>query len=104
SKQLRLRVNEEKSAVGEPWLRKFLGFSFVIGAEARIRLATESKVRFKRRIRELTKPTKGRSFEQVIASVRRYLIGWHGYFKICRTPRMFRELDEWIRHRLRCYL
>jgi len=103
-KRLRLRVNREKSAVGKPSKRKFLGFSFVLGAEPKIRLADYSKARFKRKIRELTRPTKGRSLEQVIHSVRRYLIGWHGYFRLCQTPSVFTALDQWIRRRLRCYL
>jgi RNA-directed DNA polymerase len=103
-KRLRLRVNQEKSAEGKPSRRKFLGFSFVMGAEPKIRLARQSVDRFKRRIRELTRPTRGRSLEQVIADVRRYLIGWHGYFRICATPVVFARLDKWIRRRIRCYL
>lgn len=103
-KRLRLRVNKEKSAVGKPSKRKFLGFSFVIGAEPKIRLADQSKLRFKRKIRELTRPTKGQSLEQVIRNLRRYLVGWHGYFRLCQTPSVFTALDQWIRRRLRCYL
>jgi len=104
SKRLRLRVNREKSAVGKPSKRKFLGFSFLLGAEPKIRLADQSKERFKRKIRELTRPTKGRSLEQIIRSIRRYLIGWHGYFRLCQTPSVFTALDQWIRRRVRCYL
>lgn len=104
SKRLRLRVNEEKSAVGKPARRKFLGFSFTDGAEPKIRLADKSKQRFRRRIRELTRPTKGRSLEQVVTSIRKYLIGWHGYFRLCQIPSVFTTLDKWIRRRLRCYL
>ena len=104
SKRLRLRVNKEKSAVGKPSKRRFLGFSFALGVEPKIRLADQSKERFKRRIRELTRPTKGRSLEQVIRGTRRYLIGWHGYFRLCQTPSVFTHLDQWIRRRLRCYL
>jgi RNA-directed DNA polymerase len=103
ARRLRLKVNEEKSAVGKPSKRKFLGFSFVLGAEPKIRLSESSKLRFQRRIRELTRPTKGRSLEQVIQSLRRYLIGWRGYYRICQTPSIFTKLDKWIRRRLRCY-
>lgn len=103
-KKLRLRVNKEKSAVGKPSRRKFLGFSFLKKTEPRIRLADQSKDRFKRRIRELTRPTRGRSLEQVILDLRRYLVGWHSYFRLCETPSVFAQLDEWIRRRVRCYL
>jgi RNA-directed DNA polymerase len=104
SKRLRLRVNKEKSAVGKPSKRKFLGFSFSPEAEPKIRLANQSKVRFKRKIRELTRPTKGRSLEQMIRKLRQYLIGWHGYFRLCQTPSVLTTFDGWIRRRLRCYL
>lgn len=104
SKRLRLRVNKEKSAVGKPSKRKFLGFSFMLGAEPKIRVAEQSKKRFQRKIRELTRPTKGQSLAQVIWNIRRYLVGWHGYFRLCQTPSVFTALDQWIRRRLRCYL
>ena len=103
SKRLRLQVNKEKSAVGKPSWRKFLGFSFVGGVEPKIRLAPQSKARFQQRIRELTKPTRGQSLEQVVLRVRRYLLGWYGYFRICDTPSVFRQLLHWIRRRLRGY-
>lgn len=104
SKRLRLRVNEEKSAVGKPWKRKFLGFSFSAGAEVKIRLADSSKARFKQKIKELTRPTKGQNLKQIVQSIRRYLIGWHGYFRLCQTPSVFTALDQWIRRRIRCYV
>lgn len=103
AKRLRLKVNEEKSAVGKPSKRKFLGFSFVLRAEPKIRLAEVSKMRFRKRIRELTRPTKGSSLAQVVAALRRYIIGWRGYYRICETPSIFTDLDKWIRRRLRCY-
>lgn len=103
-KRLRLRVNQEKSAVGKPSKRKFLGFSFSDEPEPKIRLALQSMQRFKGKIRVLTRPTRGRSLEQVIFDVRRYLIGWHGYFRLCHPSALFNRLDGWIRHRIRCYL
>lgn len=102
-KRLRLRVNKEKSAVGKPSSRRFLGFSFGMGVEPKIRLAEQSRERFKRKIQELTRPTRGQSLEQVIQRLRRYLIGWHGYFRICETPSVFQDLDKWINRRLRSY-
>ena len=53
--KLKLKVNEQKSAVDRPWKRKFLGFSFTIHKEKpKIRISKESVKRFKQRIRELT--------------------------------------------------
>ena len=33
--------------------------------------------------------------------MRGYMPGWKAYFQLAQTPKVFRELDEWIRHRLR---
>ncbi|UCE03659.1 MAG: group II intron reverse transcriptase/maturase, partial [Candidatus Latescibacterota bacterium] len=101
--RLRLRVNETKSAVARATERKFLGFSYWIGPgrEVKRRVAAEVLKRMKDRIRELTRPTVGCSLAQVCERIRGYLLGWKGYFQLAQTPKIFRELDEWIRHRLR---
>ncbi len=31
-----------------------------------------------------------------------YLVGWRAYFGYCETPSVLRDLDSWIRRRLRC--
>lgn len=102
--KLKLKVNEEKSAVDRPWKRKFLGFSFTSQREARIRIAPKTKQRVKDKIRELTSRRKSMSMEARIISLNMYLRGWMGYFKLAETPSVFRELDEWIRRRLRMCL
>jgi RNA-directed DNA polymerase len=103
-RKLKLRVNKEKSAVDKPWKRKFLGFSFTSGKTTRRRIATQSIARMKRRIREMTRKTKGMSLPQVIEQLRRYLVGWRGYFGFCETPSILAELDKWIRRRLRRFI
>ena len=101
--QLRLKVNESKSAVARPEERKFLGFSISNdGCERRI--ASKSLDRFKTQVRELTQRTRGVSIEQLVEPLARYLIGWRGYFGFCQTPRVLSNLDAWIRRRLRMYL
>jgi len=101
--RLRLRINESKSAVARATERKFLGFSYWIGPgrEVKRRVAPQALERMKDRIRELTRRTVGRSLAQICAKIRGYLLGWKGYFQLAQTPGIFRELDEWIRHRLR---
>jgi RNA-directed DNA polymerase len=103
TKQLRLKVNESKSAVARPEERKFLGFSISNDGSER-RIASKSLGRFKTRIRELTQRTRGVSVEQLVEPLARYLIGWRGYFGLCQTPRVLSNLDAWIRRRLRLYL
>src|SRR5712692_5944553 len=101
TKRLKLKVNKAKSAVARPVKRKFLGFSFTKGKQPRRRIAPQSRTRFRSRVRELTRRTRGRSLAQIIKELSVYLIGWRGYFGFCETPSVLRELDQWIRRRLR---
>ena len=99
--QLKLKVNESKSAVAEPKERKFLGFSFTSNREPKRRVAPKAVVRFQDKVRELTRRTRGVSTERMAADLSRYLRGWIGYFGKCQTPSVLKSLEEWMRHRLR---
>jgi RNA-directed DNA polymerase len=101
AKRLKLRVNKAKSAVAKPNVRKFLGFSFTGGKQPRRRIAPQAIDRLKARVRELTRRTGGQSLSQVAKELSLYLTGWRGYFGFCETPSVLRELDQWIRRRLR---
>ena len=101
AKRLKLRVNKAKSAVAKPSARKFLSFSFTGEKQPRRRIAPQAIDRFKARVRELTRRTCGKSLSQVAKELSCYLIGWRGYFGFCETPSVLRELDQWIRRRLR---
>jgi RNA-directed DNA polymerase len=101
AKRLKLKVSKAKSAVAKPNVRKFLGFSFTGGREPRRRIAPQAIARFKSRVRELTRRTRGQSLGQIVKELSRYLIGWRGYFGFCQTPSVLRTLDEWTRRRLR---
>ncbi len=100
---LRLRVNESKSAVARPQDRKFLGYSFwyAKGREVKRRVASKALVTMKDRIRDITKRSGGRSIASVVDELRGYLTGWKNYFQLADTPGIFSALDQWIRHRLR---
>ena len=103
TERLKLKVNESKSAVDHPQNRSFLGFSFTGGKSAnRRKIAPKAMERFKARVKELTRRNQGRSLEQVLTVLDRYLRGWIGYFGFCQTTSVLRDLDSWIRHRLRC--
>lgn len=100
---LRLRVNEAKSAVARPWDRKFLGYSFWVakGGAIKRRIADKALVTMKERVRQITSRTGGRSMQSVIAELRTYLAGWKAYFRLTDRTRVLGELDAWIRRRLR---
>jgi RNA-directed DNA polymerase len=100
-RRLKLRINRAKSAVAPPSQRKFLGFSFTRGAPPKRRIAPQALARFKERVREATRRTRGASLEKIVEDLSRYLIGWRGYFGFCETPSVLRALDQWIRRRLR---
>ncbi len=99
--RLKLRVNSEKSAVGRPWERKFVGFSFTLNREPKRRIAQAAVKRFKERVRELTRRTRGVSLEEMVKQLTVYLRGWQGYFGFCQMPSVLQGFEEWVRHRLR---
>lgn len=101
TRRLKLTVNRAKSAVAPPSQRKFLGFSFSGGSRPKRRIAPQALIRFKARLRELTRCTKGASLGRIVEELSRYLIGWRGYFGFCQTPSVLQSLDQWIRRRLR---
>ena len=101
--KLHLKINASKSAVASAFGRKFLGYSLWAAPKGEIKRAVSKKARetFKQRIRQLTKRSGGRSMAEVVGTLRRYMLGWKAYFGLAQTPRIWRELDEWLRHRLR---
>ncbi len=101
--KLRLRINEEKSAVARVWHRKFLGYSFWVasGRTVKLRVAAKALGEFKERIRQITRRSGGRSMRQVLKALREYLLGWKQYFGRADTPGVFEDLDKWMHRRLR---
>ena len=101
--RLHLKANESKTAVTGAYGRKFLGFHFWArpGSEIKRAVAYKAIATFKKRIRQITRRTKGRSLTEVVEELRRYMLGWKAYFELAQTPGIFQQLDEWLRHRLR---
>jgi hypothetical protein len=101
--RLRLTVNETGSAVASAFGRKFLGYSLwaAPGGAIKRRVADKPMATFQQRIRQLTRRSGGRSLAETVARLRPYLLGWKAYFRLSQTPTVWRELDQWLRHRLR---
>ncbi|MEQ8653041.1 MAG: group II intron reverse transcriptase/maturase [Kiloniellales bacterium] len=101
--RLRLTVNEAKSAVGSVLGRKFLGFTFWVapGGVIKRKVAAKALRAFKQRVRQLTRRNGGRSMQAVAERLRSYVLGWKAYFRLAQTPGVFKDLDKWLRHRLR---
>jgi RNA-directed DNA polymerase len=101
---LRLRVNEAKSAVDLAVRRQLLGYGCWVatGGRVKLRVAGKALEKLKAKVRKLTRRNRGRSVPRVVGELAEYLTGWREYFKLAETPGSLRELDGWIRHRLRC--
>ena len=104
SERLKLKVNVAKSAVDEPWRRKFLGYSITWHREPQLRIARPSLVRITERVRALLRGARGRSLSQTIEQLNPLLRGWAAYFKLTRAKQALETLDGWIRRKLRCVL
>lgn len=98
--KLRLRVNREKSAVAYVSERKFLGYQLLAGGA--LTIAPKSIQRAKERIRQITRRNRGVSFERVISELNSFTTGWVTYFRYAKAKGALRELDSWLRRKLRC--
>ncbi len=103
SDTLRLTVNPLKSAVDRPMNRKFLGFT-VSRNGAKLKVADKALEKLQDRVRELTRRTRGTSIGAVVAELRDTLLGWKAYFGIAEVLSPLRDIDKWVRRKLRCYL
>jgi RNA-directed DNA polymerase len=102
-RRLKLKVNEAKSAVDRPSNRKFLGFTLTCGRTPRRKVSEKSLLAFKAKVCELTGRTRGRTMRQIVTELRKYLLGWRGYFGFAEVTSPLLDLDKWIRRRLRSY-
>jgi RNA-directed DNA polymerase len=104
SRRLRLKVNEDKSAVARPWKREFLGYTMTAHRQPKLKVSEKAAERAKARIRETMRKGRGRKLSQVIEELTPYLRGWISYFRLSQIKGIFEELDGWIRRKLRCIL
>lgn len=103
-RHLRLKVNDDKSAVDRPWNRSFLGFTFSPRRGNRIKVSDKALTKLKQRVRELSRRTRGHQLAHVVAELRKYLLGWKAYFGTAEVQSPLRDIDKWIRRKLRCYI
>ena len=100
---LKLTVNPLKSAVDRPWNRRFLGFT-VSRKGKKLKVADKAIEKLKDRVRELTRRTRGTTIGKIVAELRKSLLGWKAYFGIAEVLSPLRDIDKWVRRKLRCYL
>jgi RNA-directed DNA polymerase len=99
---LKLKINQEKSAVARPWERKFLGYSFTNNVKVRIRVAAESVKKFKEGLKAEFRKGRGRNLTKFIReNLNPKIRGWIQYFNKAEVKTFAEELDGWVRSRLR---
>jgi RNA-directed DNA polymerase len=101
--KLALKVNESKTAVAEVWGRKFLGYCFKAARRGPVKLAVAEQAlhKLRQRLRQLTQRTRGQSLAQIAEDLRSYVPGWKAYFRLAQNRQVMRDLDTWVRRRLR---
>jgi RNA-directed DNA polymerase len=99
--RLKLKVNADKSAVDRPWRRKFLGYSVTHHKVPRLKVAAQSVLRFKGKLRNLFRQGRGRNLQRFIEEMTPVLRGWANYYRLAEVKNIFEELDGWIRRKLR---
>lgn len=101
-RKLKLKVNREKSAVGRPWLQRYLGYSMTMHKEPRLKPAREAVKRLKSNLKDAFRQGRGRNIKRFIEEeLNPKLRGWNNYFKPAEVKIVFEELDAWMRRRLR---
>lgn len=100
--KLKLKVNQEKSAVDRPWKLKFLGFSFYFKkGGVGIRVHPKPVKKFKQKLKEITGRSNAMSMEKRIGKLRQCIVGWVNYFGMANMKAIAKALDEWLRRRIR---
>lgn len=99
--RLKLKVNKTKSAAAKVSARTFLGFTLY--NDSSIAISKKSLERFKDAVRKITKRNRGISLDDMIIELNRLIRGWFHYYKWASFKTIFRQLDGWLRRRLRCF-
>lgn len=100
--KLKLKVNKEKSAIGRPWKRSLLGYSFTNNIVTKLKVSKQSIKRFRNKVKEQMRRGRGRNEQKFIAKdLNPLLRGWIIYFSGSDVKGFTAELDSWIRRHLR---
>ena len=101
-KKLFLKVNREKTSVAHISMVKYLGYGFYrYKGKCRFKVHKKSLAKMKNRLRAITNRSKAISNEERPLILKRFVKGWVNYFKLADMKNMLRQLDEWLRRRIR---
>lgn len=106
--KMKLKVNMEKTEARRAVGSSFLGFTFLTyGKDGKLGMCkpkAKKIEKFKQRIKEITSRSRGIKIETLIKELNTYIRGWINYYARGSLSRFFRDIDEWIRRRIRQYL
>ena len=105
--KLKLTVNQEKSGVRKPVNFTILGFGFVPvykkGSKNQYQLVVAEKAwkRLKERLKSITRKTTPAKFDERLTKIKEVQRGWLTYFRGTNIMGKLRDIDGWLRNRLR---
>jgi group II intron reverse transcriptase/maturase len=105
--KLNLPINREKNGIRRPTGFKILGYGFVPtykkGVKGEYQLVVEEKrwKGFKLKLKEITRKTAPMSFDQRMQKLKEVQRGWINYFRFASIYGKLKELDGWLRNRIR---
>lgn len=103
--KLKLTVNREKSAVGSPLKRKFLGFCLLPTKNGvKIRPHSKAKVMVKQKLKKITKRNRGRNVAILFKEIKQLMNGWINYYGIGEMKSFMNKLNGWLKRRIRQYI
>ena len=100
-RKLGLKVNMTKTKVCKPNELKYLGFGFYKSNKYEVIPHKESKAKFKRKLKGLTKRSESISLDKRFERLNWLIRGWVNYFKISKMKTFLTSIDEWLRTRIR---
>lgn len=99
---LKLRVNREKSGVGRPWRRTFLGYTLCNRKRnIRLKISPPAINRFKGGLKAVFRRGRGQSIWNVVETLNLKIRGWINYFRHIGVKGVLQDLDGWVRRHLR---